>query len=299
MSGPSGSGETSEQQDGGSQVDMGDTIEPSHREIELLRKERDLATREVELLRRELALLRMTPPSESDAPVRSSIRKWKELENLVGTFDGNGLDLDRWEGQLRRLLVSYTLDDHQAKALICSRLVGKALKWYHSRVDCVELNCEDLLRKVRKMYGQRPDPLALRRELEARKWNAGEVFADYLHDKVTLANRIPVADNELISYVIEGIPSQELRTQARVQQYETIDAMLAAFANVPSPKEASRRQPAEKNKSQDKEQRIPKRVDVRKYYNCSEEDHLAVDCPKPKRERGSCFKCGEFGHRAA
>lgn len=167
----------------------------------------------------------MTPSTENEMPIGACVRKWKELENFVGTFDGNGLDLNRWEKQLRKLLVSYKLDEHQAKALVCSRMIGKALKWYHSRVDCVELSSEDLLREVRKMFGLRSDPLALRREMEARKWNSGEVFADYLNDKVTLANRIPVADNELISYVIEGISSQELRTQARIQQYATVEAM--------------------------------------------------------------------------
>lgn len=274
------------------------TAEQPHREIEFLRRKRNLAAREADLLRRELALLRMTPQPERDTPIRTGVRKWKELENLVGTFDGNSLNLDRWEKQIRRLFDLYTLDDHQAKALVCSRLTGKALKWYHSRVDCVELSSEDLLREVKRMYGQRLDPLALRRELEARKWNAGEIFADYLHDKVTLANRIPVADNELIDYVIEGIPSQELRTQARVQQYETIDAMLTAFASVSSPKEAFRRQPAEKNKSRGKEQRASREADVRRCYNCNEGGHLAASCPKSKREKGSCFKCGKFGHRA-
>lgn len=61
------------------------------------------------------------------------------------------------------------------------------------------------------MYGRRPDPLALRRELEARTWNADETFTEYLHDKITLANRIPIAENEMIPYAIAGIPSQELR----------------------------------------------------------------------------------------
>lgn len=276
---------------------------PSLREIELLRKERDLAAREAELLRRELELLRMTPQSEASASAQTNVRKWKELENLVGEFSGHHLDLDRWERQVRNLLALYTLNEHQAKALVCSKLKGKALKWYHSRVDCIELSCEDLLRELKKMFGQRPDPFALRRELEARMWNAGETFADYLHDKVVLANRVPVSStDELISYVIEGIPSQGLRTQAKVQRYETLEAMLNAFANVPSPKDAPRRQPihptTRKDKSSDKEQRKPKETDSRRCYNCNEDGHLAASCTKPKRERGSCFKCGKFGHKA-
>lgn len=77
------------------------------------------------------------------------------------------------------------------------------------------------------MYGLRPDPLLSRREFEARSWSPGETFADYLHDKVILANRVPISDAEIISYFIEGIPSQDLRTQARVQYYETMDISYA------------------------------------------------------------------------
>jgi len=51
-----------------------------------------------------------------------------------------------------------------------------------------------------------------------------------------------VEDTEIISYVIEGIPSQELRTQAKVQCYKSVDAMLTAFAHVPLPKEAHSKQ---------------------------------------------------------
>jgi len=59
----------------------------SRKEIELLRKERDLAIREAELLRRELELVRMTPQSEVNVP--TGVKKWKELENMIGEFSGN------------------------------------------------------------------------------------------------------------------------------------------------------------------------------------------------------------------
>lgn len=300
--------DTSEVQSDGPQPSAQDGY--TLREIEFLRRERDLAAREAELLRRELELLRMSSRTEEDdvrPPVRPKIKKWQELKDLVGEFSGNNLDFDRWEKQIKKLLSTYELDDHRAKALVCSRLSGKALNWYHSRVDCVDLSCDDLLRELRRMYGQRPDQLVLRRELEARIWNADETFADYLHNKVTLANRVSVSDMELISYIIEGIPSQELRTQAKVQCYQTVDAMLTAFANVPPPKGASHR-PLQrrdhsigKNKQKSKEGRRFKETDLlnaRKCYNCNESGHFAVDCTKPKRERGSCFKCGKFGHRA-
>lgn len=126
---------------------------------------------------------------------------------MIDEYNGSNQDFDLWKKQVEKLLSSFDVDEHQAKALLCSKLSGKALRWYHSRIDCIELNCNDLLQELKRMYGQRLDLLILRRELETRVWNAGESFADYLHDKVTLANRVPVAETELISYIIEGIPN--------------------------------------------------------------------------------------------
>lgn len=120
--------------------------------------------------------------------MRATPKKWQELKDLVDEYDGNNWDFDHWEKQVRKLLTSYDLDNHRAKALVCSRITGKALKWYHSRIDCVKLSCDNLLNEPKKMYGQRPHQLALRCELEAKTWKTGETFADYLHDKVTLAN---------------------------------------------------------------------------------------------------------------
>src|SRR5436190_9805543 len=68
------------------------TVIPTLREVELLRKERDLAAREAELLRRELELLRMAPRPDEGAFFQANIKKWQELKDLVGEFDGNNLD---------------------------------------------------------------------------------------------------------------------------------------------------------------------------------------------------------------
>ncbi|KZC14027.1 hypothetical protein WN55_06234 [Dufourea novaeangliae] len=92
------------------------------------------------------------------------------------------------------------------------------------------------------MYGQQSDQLMLRREFEAQVWNADETFADCFHDKVTLANRVHVALRfEIIGYIIGGIPSQKLRTQAKVHCYQFIETMLTAFAtSLPSSYATSR-----------------------------------------------------------
>lgn len=100
-----------------------------------------------------------------------------------------------------------------------------------------------------------------------------ESFGDYVHDKVILATRVPVSGDELVSYIIEGIPSKELRTQARIQCYESLEEMQIAFANIFLSKEASRRLIAQSGKSKfsPREQQKPKEINSRKCYNCNED----------------------------
>jgi len=102
----------------------------------------------------------------------------------------------------------------------------------------------------------------------------------------------------MISYIIESIPSQELRVQAQVQRYRSVDELLTAFANITAPKEAPKRSATVGKGKQSKEQKS-KETSPQRCYNCNEGGHIAAKCTKPKRERGSCFKCGKLGHRAA
>lgn len=84
-------------------------------------------------------------------------------------------------------------DNLQVKALICSRLRGRGVNWFYSGTDCVRLSSTDLLRKLRKMYEQQPNSLTLRRQLEVRICETGETFAEYLHNQIILANRVPLS----------------------------------------------------------------------------------------------------------
>lgn len=82
------------------------------------------------------------------------------------------------------------------------------------------------------MFDLRPGKLALRREFESRVWRGGEPFCDYYHDKMILANRIPIAEDEILDYLIEGVMDQRLQNQARMMNYRTGTELLKAFEKV-------------------------------------------------------------------
>lgn len=112
------------------------------------------------------------------------------------------------------------LANDYTRILIGSRLKDKALNWFHSRPDHLEMIVEKLLREMKVMFDLRLSTLVLRREFEKRTWSYWESFCDYFHNKVILANQISIEEDE-IDCVIGGIPDVRLRNQARIQRFRT------------------------------------------------------------------------------
>ncbi|KMQ87466.1 hypothetical protein RF55_13252 [Lasius niger] len=79
------------------------------------------------------------------------------------------------------------------------------------------------------MFDLRPAKLTLRRKFEARVWKGDEPFSNYYHEKVILANRVPVAKDELLDYLIENI---QLRNQARLMKFRSGAELLEAFKSI-------------------------------------------------------------------
>ncbi|XP_044779752.1 uncharacterized protein LOC123327406 [Drosophila simulans] len=175
--------------------------------------------------------------------------------------------------------------------LIVSKIKGKACMWLHADPERVLLPTEQLAAELISMFGERKSKLEARRKFEERKWTAGESFVAYADDKVMLANGIQMDDEELVALLIEGIPNQMLRNQARIQCFEDIQHIKRAFAEVKLPKmdEADKKVASVNNNNST----------LLRCFNCNSKGHWAKECRKPKREKGSCYACGEMGHFAA
>jgi len=72
----------------------------------------------------------------------------------------------------------------------------------------------------------------MRRKFEGSLWKKDETFHEYVHEKVILGNRVPIAADEMLDYIINGIPNSVLRDQARIQCFDTTESLLAAFERV-------------------------------------------------------------------
>ncbi|XP_043282371.1 uncharacterized protein [Venturia canescens] len=220
------SGESSHQHDPVCNTPTAD----AQRELDLLRRERDLMQRELELARRELELLRRgNSPASVEGQSKVNI---KSLSDLISEFNGTQNTFSNWVKQLQLLKNSYDLDDHSSRILVGSRLKGKALDWFHSKPEHIEMSLDQLLEEMRTMFDHRPNKVALRRQFENRIWKSGETFNDYHHDKIILANRVGIPQDEIVDYVIDGIPDPRLQDQARMQKFDDTTSILEAFEKI-------------------------------------------------------------------
>lgn len=108
-----------------------------------------------------------------------------------------------------------------------------------------------------------------RRYFELRQWKSGEKFVNYYNDKMRLAADVVMDEDELVEFLVAGIPDEQLRVQAHIQCFRSGSDLLQAFAKV------------ELNKSSASKTLV-------RCYNCNSMGHFAANCVKPKRELGEC-----------
>lgn len=244
----------------------------------------------------------------------------KGIKELLPDFEATDNTFWRWKSQLELLRETYWLGENATRILIGSRLKGRALSWFYSKTEHLTLSIEDLLKEMQQMFDLRPGKLALRKKFEARVWKGDEPFCNYYHEKMILANRVPVAKDELLDYLIEGIINVNLRNQIRFAKFKSRAELLEAFESVSLERgdwrtELGGAAAAEWNRggvgavgggaSSTEVRRAEDRTDgaetaardreVRQVrcYQCGELGHIASQCG-----RRACYACVLPGHQA-
>jgi len=225
---------------------------------------------------------------------------------MLPTFDGRKGSYRGWRVQLLLIKQMYQLDYGMTKLLLGTKLTGDAAEWFHSVPTHFSLPVDELLRRMEAIYDRRERRLTLRKEFESKMWQQGETFAEYFHKKLILANKVPIEEDEIVDYLIDGIPVKSIKHQALMQQFRDKETMLRAMENVSFG--ANQRMQAKADK-QGVGKNVNKMSVVKKMdnelatkqeprcFNCNITGHIAAKCTELKREKGACFKCFQLGHK--
>lgn len=275
-------------------------------ELYFLKRERELLLRELDLAKRENEMLRNNSGISEQRQNQPRIPGIGVIKELINEFDGNNTDFSTWKDQFKLLCTTYNLDESNSRLLLGTKLKGRALQWLYSKKEYVESSVEDLLLELSKMFDHRPSKLALRRKFEERMWKTTETFADYFHDKLILANTVPINEEEIVDYLIEGIPDESIQSQAQLHRFQDKTSLLEAFKKVSLKRDKSLNKLSRSEKTEDslkpviEEEKNKKQSTSSRFtrcFNCNKFGHLAPDCKMPKREKGACFRCFELGHQ--
>jgi len=282
----------------------------SEKELELSRRENELLRREVEVMRLENELLRRgTPvvPANNTNVVMAHQVSLSNLKEMLPVFDGRKRSYRGWREQLLLIKQMYRLDDGMTKLLLGAKLIGDAAEWFHSVPTHLSLPVDELLRRMEAMYDRRERRLTLRKEFENKMWQQGETFAEHFHKKLILANKVPIEEEEIVDYLIDGIPVKSIKHQALMQQFRDKETMLRAMENVSLGTDQKIQAKADKQgvgKNVNKASGVKKMDNdlttkrELKCFNCNVAGHISTKCTEPKREKGACFKCFQLGHKA-
>ena len=71
-----------------------------------------------------------------------------------------------------------------------------------------------------------------RDKFQKLRWSADESFREYVHDKTVLGNLVSAIEIELLDYIIEGIPDQWFRNNARIKCFNSVDSLIKAYDQV-------------------------------------------------------------------
>lgn len=81
------------------------------------------------------------------------------VANLLSYFNSNAETFETWEKQMKFLSTAYKLNDDLTKILISMKLKERALEWFHSKPEYIEMTPDMLLDGLRGMFYHRPNKI--------------------------------------------------------------------------------------------------------------------------------------------
>ena len=103
-----------------------------------------------------------------------------------------------------------------------------------------------------------------------------------------------------MDYIIDEIPDTTLQKQARIQCFESMQTLLAAFEKVSLHSRLASLD--EKYKPGQKEDKTSAKTGTKydasttrrvRCFNCGKWGHISLECDQPQRRKGSCSRCEE------
>lgn len=132
----------------------------TQKEVELLRKEIELLNREKQLLEKENSISKVKPVSESLSK--------HNLIDMINNFSREEENFIVRQEQINNVKKIYKITDEEMKVIVIGKLKNKALRWFHSSAQHIEMSLNELMSNLKSIFDTQIDKSQLRKALESR-----------------------------------------------------------------------------------------------------------------------------------
>lgn len=155
-----------------------------------------------------------------------------EISSVLPFFSGvSDENVDYFISVIQHTKTVFAVDDEIMKLVILKQLKGGAQIWSMS-MNLLSKEYGEVIEILKNTFATNENTYVLRKKLDMRKWRSNESFQEYSTEKRILAGPLKLEEEELIDYLIEGIPDQVLRNQARIAHFKTVADLTKAFGIV-------------------------------------------------------------------
>lgn len=224
-------------------------------------------------------------------------------QNMIPEFNPQAKtqSIKDWLYKINESAVVYGWTEVQTIYFALPRLTGTAKKWYDG-LTSVKYTWQQWQDKLLKTFSSEDNYGDLLSEMLSRKSKRYETLEEYYYDKIRLLNRCEITGTKAVDCLIHGIFDHNTRMNIQGSRFSEPEEVLSYFRKIST---GNRKEETYTNFGQSREFKKPQqriqnsnenRFNAYKCFNCGENGHAWMKCPK---DLIKCGKCRRIGHTAA
>ena len=161
------------------------------------------------------------------------IRTNEFLNNVLPEFSGNDNEsVQNFRTVVEHFQALVPADEMIWKLALFQKVKGKAREWLYAQPNFAVMTTNEILANLTTIFGIQESRFEKMEKFRRRRWKHEENFVAYYQSKITLATSLNLSPLETVDYLIEGIPDNRLRNQAKMHNFQNPLQLVESFKKI-------------------------------------------------------------------